>query len=345
VKAPNDRTGKLRRAVVAAAVLYPVALAALVLALRFIGERWCVTAVALYVPRLVFFAPVPFIVAGLLACSASRWLWTQGLSLLLLCFPLMGFVVPALRVAHAGSRTVRVLSYNIDKANGGVETLAREVARFSPDVVVMQEIDVAGEDLARVFRSSYPVVEVSGQFFVASRFPILESTEAERLPTRYDGLKHYHAYVFDTPIGNLRVISVRPTSPSGVLARLLRNGVTRETVGAALRELEWNSSLRELEAQTIAAAAARSAEPVVIAGDTNLPGLSRILGRHLSAFRDAFVAAGSGFGFTYPSGRWPSLRIDRIFTGRGLRAVHFERGTSLASDHLCVVSDLARSVE
>jgi endonuclease/exonuclease/phosphatase family metal-dependent hydrolase len=339
----NVRTRKFRRAIVAAAVLYPVALAALILALRFIGEGWCVTTVALYLPRLVFSVPLPFIVVGLVACSARRWLWTQSISALLFCFPLMGLVVPVSRAADSQAPTVRVLSYNIDKAHGGAENLAEEVRRFSPDVVVMQEIHLAGEELTRVFQSAYSTVEASGQFFVASRFPILSSVDAEPLPIRYDGLRHYHAYVLDTPIGHLRLLDVRPTSPSGVWGNLRSRGLARENLSAALRELAWNSELRELEARTIAEAAMDSAEPVVIAGDTNLPGLSRIFGRHLSPFHDVFVEAGSGFGYTYPSGRGPYLRIDRILTGHGLKPVRFQLGTSTVSDHLCVVGDIARA--
>jgi endonuclease/exonuclease/phosphatase family metal-dependent hydrolase len=320
-----------------------VGLAAAIAALRFVGEGWCVTTVALYLPRLAFAVPLPFVVVGLVSCSARRWLWTQSVSALLLCFPLMGLVARVPRTAGIDAPIVRVLSYNIDKAHGGAQNLADEAKRFSPDVVVMQEIDVAMNELTRVFQPAYSTVEASGQFFIASRFPILSSVDAEPLPIRYDGLRHYHAYLLDTPIGRLRLLSVRPTSPSGVWARLRERGLTTENLSSALRQLEWNSTLRELEARTIAEAAAQSAEPVVIAGDTNLPTLSRIFGRHLSAFQDAFVEAGSGFGYTYPSGTWPWLRIDRVLTGHGLRAVRFQRGTSTASDHFCVVSDVARA--
>lgn len=327
---------------VVVAVLYPVALVALVLALRLVGEGWWVTTVLLYVPRLAFAVPLPVIVVGLIARSARRWLWTQGLSALLLGFPLMGLVVRVPRAAQTHAPTVRVLSYNIDKGHAGAENLAEQVRRFSPDVVVMQEIDVAGAELTRVFQSSYATVEASGQFFIASRFPILSSVDAEPLAMRIDGLRHYRAYLLDTPIGRLRLLSVHPTSPSWPLNDLRRRGLTWNNLRWDLGVLDQNSELRELEARTIAEAATQSAEPVVIAGDTNLPGLSRILGRHLSPFHDAFVDAGSGFGYTFPSGS-PWLRIDRLLTGRGLRAVQFQRGMSTASDHLCVVGDFARA--
>jgi vancomycin resistance protein VanJ len=328
--------------VVASAVLYPAALVALILALRFVGEGWWVTTVLLYVPRLAFAVPLPFVAIGLIACSERGWLWTQSISALLVCFPLMGLALRMPRAVGAGGPTVRVLSYNIDKGRGGIENLAEEIGRFSPDVVVMQEIEASGEDLARVFRASYPTVEVSGQFFIASRFPILSSVEAEPLAMRLDGVKHYHAYLLDTPIGRLRLLSVRPVSPSWPLSDLRRRGMTWTNFTSALQVLDWNSRLRELEARTIAETAGQSEDSVIIAGDTNLPTLSRIFGRHLSSFHDAFADAGSGFGYTFPSGR-PWMRIDRILTGRGLRAVRFQRGTATLSDHLCIVGDLVRS--
>jgi endonuclease/exonuclease/phosphatase family metal-dependent hydrolase len=104
-----------------------------------------------------------------------------------------------------------------------------------------------------------------------------------------------------------------------------------------------NARLRALQAEAIAGAAALNSEPVVIAGDTNLPDLSPVFSRHLSRFQDGFVKAGAGFGYTYPNDRRPWMRIDRILATDALRFVKFEVGTSAASDHLCVVADLQRA--
>ena len=48
----------------ASAIAYPLLLLVAAVALRFVGERWWVTTVALYLPRLVLGAPLPFIVFG-----------------------------------------------------------------------------------------------------------------------------------------------------------------------------------------------------------------------------------------------------------------------------------------
>src|ERR1700722_936883 len=70
------------------AIGYPAALLAVV-ALRFIGERWWVTTVALYLPRLGFALPLPFVVLAA-ALRSARLLALQASSIALLIFPLLG---------------------------------------------------------------------------------------------------------------------------------------------------------------------------------------------------------------------------------------------------------------
>jgi hypothetical protein len=52
--------------------------------------------------------------------------------------------------------------------------------------------------------------------------------------------------------------------------------------------------------------------------------------------------AGWGFGYTYPYNLFRWMRIDRIMASDQLRFVGFQRGSSTASDHVCVVADLQR---
>ena len=49
---------RVRSIVAAAAVLYPASLIALWLVLRYVGESWWATGIALYLPRIVFAAPI-----------------------------------------------------------------------------------------------------------------------------------------------------------------------------------------------------------------------------------------------------------------------------------------------
>jgi endonuclease/exonuclease/phosphatase family metal-dependent hydrolase len=147
-------------------------------------------------------------------------------------------------------------------------------------------------------------------------------------------------------MGRLTLFNVHPVSPREDFSVLRGHGLRREILsghlfsGDAEPAIQANAGLRALQAQAIADAVASMGGPTIIAGDTNLPGLSGILRHSLSQFQDGFQKAGWGFGYTYPNDRRPWMRIDRILATRELRFLRFEVGRSAASDHLCVVADL-----
>jgi endonuclease/exonuclease/phosphatase family metal-dependent hydrolase len=241
-----------------------------------------------------------------------------------------------------------VLSYNVDSCIGGCADIVQEVDRYSPDVVLMQEIAHA-DVLEELLRARYPTVDVSTQFVIASRYPFVSTSDPPEL--RYSGQARSPRWVrrvVDTPLGPITFYDVHPASPREDFAALRGHGLRREILsgrlfsGNAAPLIAKNAGLRALQVQSFAESAARVSGPVVIAGDTNLPGLSKILGRYLSQYADGFREAGWGLGYTYPNDRTPWMRIDRILASDQLRFVGFDVGTSPASDHLCVVADLQR---
>jgi endonuclease/exonuclease/phosphatase (EEP) superfamily protein YafD len=103
--------------------------------------------------------------------------------------------------------------------------------------------------------------------------------------------------------------------------------------------IEQNIALRAAQVRALAQDAARSPFPVIIAGDTNLPGLSHTFREHLGRFQDGFVEAGFGLGYTFPGHRlWPWIRIDRVLASRQLRFIDFEVGQGGGSDHKSVTA-------
>jgi endonuclease/exonuclease/phosphatase family metal-dependent hydrolase len=329
-----------------AGVLYPLSLAAITAALRLVGERWPVTAVALYAPRALFGLPLPFLLAALIVLGHPRLAVLQIVSGLVLLFPLMGFVLPHGIPAKRGS--LRVLSYNVNSCHGGADKIAEEIDRFSPDIVLLQECDT--DRMAPPMRARYPVVDTSTQFLVASRYPIAASDDPDRL--LYGGHHRSPRFVrrvIETPLGSIAFYSIHPISPREALVAV-RHGLPRELraghfpgdLGAPV--LPENFGLRELQVRTISEEASRESVPVVIAGDTNLPGGSVVFDRYLSRYVDGFNAVGRGFGYTFPNGAHPSwMRIDRILTASPLRFTSFFVGDSPASDHRCVVADFERN--
>lgn len=322
---------------------YPVGLLIATAVLRYV-PLWQVQ-LAVYAPRVLFAMPLPFLTAGLLWCGRARELWTQLLAAGLVLIPLLGFELPgrSAQVRNPGL-ALRILSYNGNFAYGGQDALESQVRAAGPDIVVFQQLfstDRLGPSLARSYRAQ----RTDGEFFIASRFPILET----RLPARIDHgdrnrSPRYIRYVLDTGHGPLVLYNVHPISPSYQL-HLARGGGLRQALrtGAlfslqARPDILADSELRNLQVQAFTREARRETGPVIIAGDTNLPSLSAAL-ESFAGFQDGFEAVGSGFGYTFPSTR-PWMRIDRIFASRHFRFLQFAVGDSQASDHRAVYATL-----
>ena len=330
-------TPTLHRRIIAAAVGYPVALLLLVALLRWVGERWWLTTVGLYLPRVLFALPLPALSWWLWRRGPRRWLASQVVSVLVLVFPLGGFVLPGPVRRDPRAPTVRVLSYNVMHAYAGPQRIIEEIERFAPDVVLLQKLVANQEELGRLLRARYPHVELSWASAVASRFPILSRHDPDQpLAADVSAQSRFTRRVIATPLGPVAFYNAHPSSPRDGLVAVasLKRG--------ALALLERETAWRAAQVGRLAARARTESVPVVIAGDTNLPALSPLLRAALGRYHDGFEAAGWGFGWTYPRNVFSWMRIDRVMTSDALRVVRFQRGDSAASDHRAVVADLQR---
>ena len=104
--------------------------------------------------------------------------------------------------------------------------------------------------------------------------------------------------------------------------------------------MEANTQERLDQVRALAADAAKSSDPVLIAGDTNLPGLSWAFSHWLGEFSDGFAEVGRGFGYSYPAQRMVWMRIDRILAGPRFRFLDAATISPRVSDHLAVAADL-----
>lgn len=336
-----------RRAVVVGAIAYPVVLFLVVLAFRFIGESWWGTTVGSYAPGFVYALPLPVFVAALFLLRERRLFWTQAVAAFLVLVPLMGFVLPWPASRDGGRPALRVMSFNADSGYYGWPRVAQEIEKLNPDVLLMQEAPWP-EELMKLLLPRYPHQQHSTQFVLASRYPILETTDPPRLP--YYGRQRsprFLRHVLQTPLGKLTFYNVHPISPRGMLNihrvrdafHQIRTG--KAFAGDAEEDVMGNAGLRSLQIESAGRMARAESNPVVIAGDLNLPSPSRTLRVNLGGFRDAFRDASSGFGYTFPA-RHRFLRLDRILFAEPLRAVDFQIACSDISDHQCVVADLQR---
>jgi vancomycin resistance protein VanJ len=336
---------RLRQLVVFSAYAYPLLLLGLALLFRWVGERWWVTLVALYLPRIGFALPLPFLALGLSAFGLRREWWTQVAALALLMFPLMGLELHR-RPANADQPRLRVLSYNVHLGWQGLDKIRDQVDSMKPDLVAFQEV---GEQVVRYFRPHFAGwhVHVTSQFLFASRFPIRDVYLPPKLAGTPERSPRWVRYTIETSSGLIDFYNVHPLSPREGLEDLRGQGLRSELrsghffVGPGPRRVEVNTDVRVRQVADFAGHAARRTHPVLIAGDTNLPGLSWALGYYLGDFIDGFSAAGFGFGYTFPA-HHPWMRIDRIFASPDFRFLTFSVGRLRGSDHLCVVADLQR---
>jgi endonuclease/exonuclease/phosphatase (EEP) superfamily protein YafD len=277
-------------------------------------------------------------------------LWGQVAAAVLVVFPVMGLVLPWPVHTDPSAPTLRVVSLNVESGRQGEDKIVDAIARYSPDVVLLQET-AADESFVPALQAHFPTVATSGQFALATRFPLVRTVEPEKLPyERHLQSAGFIEYVLDTNLGQIPFFSVHPISPRDGLVSLRGEGLRREIGSGRLIEgsrahvLEANTGLRRLQVEALSEAAAREQGPVVVAGDTNLPDASPLLHRALGGYSDAFCEAGWGFGYTFPTNEWrPWMRIDRILARGPVHFVHFESGRPVVSDHHFIVADLQRA--
>jgi endonuclease/exonuclease/phosphatase family metal-dependent hydrolase len=216
-----------------------------------------------------------------------------------------------------------------------VHAFARELRSLGPDVAIFEATShEVHEALALAFPSFH--IERLASFSIASRFPISERSVPWELATRSG--PPYARFTLQTPSGPVKLFAVHPVSQRGAFRETFRNGGWRRAVQMAHFLFTEDYERRENELSALAVEAA-SASRVIVAGDFNVAGRSRLLASLFPGFHDSFTERGTGFGYTFPVGH-PFLRLDRIL-GKGVRFVRTGVGGKQASDHRPVYADVA----
>ena len=292
----QTRFAALARAIVnLSAVVYLLALLAAVAALRLVGERWWVTTIALYLPRIGFALPLPLLVVALLVARSYRLLVVQLVAAFVLLFPLMGLHLVGARAATPGARRFRLFTLNTGLGKNGTGEILDRIRGAHPEVIALEEVRDDDVEALRLGLPGYAFRHLD-QFVIASRFPVEEevvpppiSSGGEVQPAQY-----VHCRLI-TPAGPIRLFAVHPLSPHDAFDQLRGRGLGVELLSgrllgsASARAMEANTRERLAQVRALAADAATSSEPVIIAGDTNLPGLSWAFSRWLGGFSDGFA--------------------------------------------------------
>jgi vancomycin resistance protein VanJ len=230
---------------------------------------------------------------------------------------------------------VRVLSYNVWFGRRGADKVLAEIEGAQADLIALQastrELDEAVAARLTGFQT-----QRAGELFLASRYPIRDVFRPRPLEDQDASSAAWARVTVESPLGLVDLFVTHPYS-----ARDAIDGA-REGLGDGSRaRILDNTEVRRQQVQSVAEAAGRAKNKVVIAGDTNLPGLSWMFARYFGRFHDGFAEAGRGFGYTFPANRTPWMRLDRILVGDGLRVTSFRVGTREASDHCPVIAEIA----
>lgn len=249
---------------------------------------------------------------------------------------------PAIIVGR-NSPTLRVMSYNVHSCRGmdgriSCERIAEVIARFEPDVVCLQELDVGrkrsdgrnqAKDIAErlgMHSLFHPAIQVEGEEYgdaILSRYA-LRLVKAEKLP--------------DLP--------GRPElEPRGALwAEIEVEGLTFQLLNThfGLREEERTLQAHELMSRHWLGHESCQ-ERIIFCGDLNASPGSYVHQMFSLRLNDAHRANGRPAKATWSSS-FPVRRIDYIFLSVDLRVQHVDapRGalTRIASDHLPVIADI-----
>lgn len=299
----------------------------------FIAERHWLTILVTYAPQHPFGVPTLL----LLAAAAWRRNWLAGVASVVagaIClFALLGLRVPLGARQTNGGIPIRVMTYNIHEASAGAEKVAEVIRRLEPDVVCLQEArpPAGSPDPVAVLKELLPGWHVArhGEVAIFSRHPI-RAHQGQNAPLN-PGRAFLRAEL-SVQGRRLSLIAVHLTTAAHP-GRLLRNP------GPTADQLRATARVRAAQVDTLLAMAEALPAPRVIAGDFNTPPRGRLYRRLTRHHRDAFDAAGRGFGHTFRTDR-PVLRIDHILTTPDLRVDGCFVPRESVSDHLPLVADL-----
>jgi endonuclease/exonuclease/phosphatase (EEP) superfamily protein YafD len=326
------------------AVGYLLALLALVAAFWLIGERWWVTATALYLPRIGWALPLPFLIIALLLLRSYWLLLTQLAALVVVLFPLMGMRLNSPRALTPGAMHFRIFTLNIGYGQNSIANVLARIRDAHADVIVLEAVseDNVAELRAGLDGLSFQTLD---QFVVASRFPVDEPFIPAKTNNDDEPLPYMRCRVH-TPMRPIRLYATHPTSPHSAFNQVRGEGLRDQILsGRAFQvdvsgDVERNALFRVDQVRELAEDATLSPDPVLIAGDTNLPGLSWAFAHWLGGYQDAFAEAGFGFGYTYPAHKKVWMRIDRILGGPQFRFLAAAPLSPPAYQHLGLVAEV-----
>jgi vancomycin resistance protein VanJ len=208
---------------------------------------------------------------------------------------------------------VRLVTASLRTSNHDMDAAAAAILAQTPDLIVAQEVDVPAFTRALDRRGRGWSIERRGNELVACRCPI----------SSVEGPGH--------------VLRARVSLPSGPV-----------TVWSLHAPKSYGQTVAQRVFFTTLAADIDAHRPGILAGDFNATPWNDGYRIVADVYRDAWLAAGRGPGFTFPTGArragslFPYIRIDHVFASRDLIPIEARLGTASAgADHVPLVVTFA----
>jgi len=303
------------------------------------GDQWWLATVMLFGPRWIYALPLVVLLPGVLV-ARRRLLWPLALSSVLLVGPIMGFCVPLKTLARTDRPGVRVLSWNVQGGFVSNEALAALIDSTNPDIVALQEVHV---DIQPEWPAGWHACR-KGRLVTGSRYPMhtVEFSERRYPPTKWPQPNSLRCVVETANHAGIGFVNVHLGTPREGLSAVLNR---RTLISPSKRGILADGiDFRRLESEALDEWISQYSDPVVIAGDFNMPADSAIYRHTWSKYANAFSVAGLGFGHTKQTeiiGWEYGSRIDHILSGSGWQPTRCWVGPDLGSDHLPLIADLS----
>ncbi|MFP4091612.1 MAG: endonuclease/exonuclease/phosphatase family protein [Cyclobacteriaceae bacterium] len=260
----------------------------------------------------------------LFICTLLLWLLgKRKAALLALCFALVNmaeivplYQKPVLKQAAGDKNTFSILQMNIFSENLQHNEVIREIERFDPDVIVMEEVNLRWYKALRQVKQAYPYLE--------------EAVRKDNIGVMV---------MSRIPLENTQIIDFNDARMPSMVTRLQVNGqqVTLIATHPLSPRSRTNFHLRNNQLYAIAEAFKEYSDPLIMVGDLNITSFSPVFDRFLKTI--GLYDSRKGFG-VQPT--WPApfarvgIAIDHVLLSRKIRVLERQTGSRIGSDHLPV---------
>ena len=294
------------------------------------ADLWWPATLLLFGPRWWLAVPAVAVVVGAAAVRSRVGVAAGGVALGVALVPFAGLTVslgPVLG-GESGAGRLRLVTLNADAKSLNKAAFAAFLEATRPDVLLVQDAGSFGLKPADLPDGWH--VAGRGSMRAASPHPV-EFVE-DFFRSEFGAGRGAARFRFDTPqLGAVTVTSVHLPTPRNGLAAAMH------AAPGAGAQLDHDSTARA-DASARVLEWANGAGDLLLAGDFNTPPESRIYRRDWAAYRNAFSACGTGFGFTMTTHR-AAVRIDHVLFAPPWECRDCWVGPGVGSAHRPVVAD------